>query len=96
MSVNGFLTNALMCSNPLVETASQRTRIATEFVISGRKSWKTLKEKNEAVWPPYLEAALIEGWFGFFAFLSTYNSFFSSGKVSTRSWWGHSDASEIS
>ena len=30
-------------------------------VITGRKSWKTLKGKTEAVWPPYLEVALFEG-----------------------------------
>jgi hypothetical protein len=38
-----------------------RTRDAVNTIVSGRKSWKTLKGKGEAVWPPYLEAALIEG-----------------------------------
>lgn len=28
---------------------------------TGRKSWKSLKEKKEAVWPEYLEEALLEG-----------------------------------
>lgn len=28
---------------------------------SGRKTWKSLKEKKEAVWPDYLEEALLEG-----------------------------------
>ncbi|KAI0001008.1 hypothetical protein BJV77DRAFT_1063559 [Russula vinacea] len=37
-----------------------RTRDAVNTIVSGRKSWKTLKGKGEAVWPPYLEAALIE------------------------------------
>ncbi|KAF8889258.1 hypothetical protein BD779DRAFT_1671833 [Infundibulicybe gibba] len=27
---------------------------------TGRKSWKTLREKREAVWPPFVEAALFE------------------------------------
>lgn len=31
-------------------------------IITGRKSWKTLKGKSEAVWPPSLEQALFEGW----------------------------------
>ncbi|TFY57322.1 hypothetical protein EVG20_g8597 [Dentipellis fragilis] len=38
-----------------------RTRDAVNTIVSGRKSWKTLKGKGEAVWPPYLEAALVEG-----------------------------------
>jgi hypothetical protein len=38
-----------------------RTKDAVNTIVSGRKSWKTLKGKGEAVWPPYLEAALIEG-----------------------------------
>ncbi|KZV76484.1 hypothetical protein PENSPDRAFT_421177 [Peniophora sp. CONT] len=37
-----------------------RTRDAVRTIVSGRKSWKTLKGKGEAVWPPYLEAALVE------------------------------------
>ncbi|EIM80699.1 uncharacterized protein STEHIDRAFT_142622 [Stereum hirsutum FP-91666 SS1] len=37
-----------------------RTRDAVHTIVSGRKSWKTLKGKGEAVWPPYLEAALVE------------------------------------
>lgn len=40
-----------------------RTRDAVHTIVSGRKSWKTLKGKGEAVWPPYLEAALVEGKF---------------------------------
>lgn len=30
-------------------------------IITGRKSWKTLRGGTEAVWPPHLEAALFEG-----------------------------------
>ncbi|KAI0319285.1 hypothetical protein OF83DRAFT_1170358 [Amylostereum chailletii] len=37
-----------------------RTRDAVQTIVAGRKSWKTLKGKGEAVWPPYLEAALVE------------------------------------
>ena len=46
-------------SYPLV--GDDRTRDAVHTIVSGRKSWKTLKGKGEAVWPPYLEAALVEG-----------------------------------
>lgn len=28
---------------------------------TGRKTWKSLKEKKEAVWPDFLEEALLEG-----------------------------------
>ncbi|KAI0827628.1 TEA/ATTS domain family-domain-containing protein [Trametes gibbosa] len=30
-------------------------------IVTGRKCWKTMKGKGEVVWPPYLEAALVEG-----------------------------------
>lgn len=35
--------------------------VYTQNIITGRKSWKTLKGKSEAVWPPNLEQALFEG-----------------------------------
>ncbi|KAF8813184.1 hypothetical protein BYT27DRAFT_7181660 [Phlegmacium glaucopus] len=38
----------------------EKTRDAEQIVATGRKSWKTLRGKGEAVWPPLLEAALIE------------------------------------
>ena len=38
-----------------------RTRDAVRTIVSGRKSRKTLKGKSKAVWPPNLEAALVEG-----------------------------------
>jgi hypothetical protein len=41
----------------------ERTRDAAQIAATGRRSWKTLKGKGEAVWPPLLEAALIEGMF---------------------------------
>jgi len=42
-------------------SAEERTRDAAQIAATGRRSWKTLKGKGEAVWPPHLEAALIEG-----------------------------------
>lgn len=30
-------------------------------IVTGRKCWKTMKGKGEVVWPPYLEAVLVEG-----------------------------------
>lgn len=32
----------------------EKCRDAEQFVATGRKSWKTLKGKGEAVWPPLL------------------------------------------
>lgn len=37
-----------------------RTEDVFQSIVKGRKSWKTLKG-GEVVWPPELEAALIEG-----------------------------------
>ena len=34
-----------------------------QTIVTGRKCWKTMKGKGEVVWPPYLEAALVEGTF---------------------------------
>ena len=34
---------------------------AVHTIVSGRKCWRIMKGKDEAVWPPALEAALIEG-----------------------------------
>lgn len=45
-------------------------------VITGRKSWKTLKGKTEAVWPPYLEVALFEGPSSHSLIISTFISHF--------------------
>jgi hypothetical protein len=38
----------------------KKTRDDAQIAATGRRSWKTLKGKSEAVWPPPLEAALIE------------------------------------
>ena len=37
-----------------------RTENVFQSIVKSRKSWKTLKD-GEIVWPPELEAALIEG-----------------------------------
>lgn len=46
-----------------------RTVDVFQSIVKGRKSWKTLKG-GEVVWPPELEAALIEGAWGLFNHLS--------------------------
>ncbi|KAL0955525.1 hypothetical protein HGRIS_001763 [Hohenbuehelia grisea] len=40
---------------------SGATRDVFQSIVKGRKSWKTLRGNGEAVWPPELEAALLEG-----------------------------------
>lgn len=42
-------------------SAEELSRDAAQVAATGRRSWKTLKGRGEAVWPPQLEAALIEG-----------------------------------
>jgi len=37
-----------------------RTQDVFQSIVKGRKSWKTIRG-GEVVWPPELEAALIEG-----------------------------------
>jgi hypothetical protein len=34
-----------------------------QIILGSRKSWKSLKGKSEAVWPPYLEATMLKGTF---------------------------------
>ena len=41
--------------------ALQDPNSAVSTILSGRKCWRILKGRNEPVWPPQLEAALIEG-----------------------------------
>ncbi|KAJ3745865.1 hypothetical protein DFH05DRAFT_1524142 [Lentinula detonsa] len=36
------------------------TKEATEIVLAARKTWKLMRSKKEKVWPPSIEAALIE------------------------------------
>lgn len=44
-----------------VSASSPDTSDAIQTIVTGRKCWKTIKGKGEVVWPPYLEAALVEG-----------------------------------
>jgi hypothetical protein len=37
------------------------TNKAVKTILNSRKCWRNVKGKEEAVWPPELEAALIEG-----------------------------------
>jgi len=46
-----------MASSVLV---NQHTQDDFDSIVKGRKSWKTLRG-GEVIWPPELEAALIEG-----------------------------------
>jgi hypothetical protein len=41
--------------------SDQRMQDVFQKIVNGRKSWKTLKGQSEPVWPPNLEAALIDG-----------------------------------
>ena len=60
------------CSSPSLPTSpiasvhyslqNSRTEDVFQSIVKSRKSWKTLKG-GEVVWPPELEAALIEGAF---------------------------------
>lgn len=34
---------------------------AVKTILEGRKCWRQMKGRDEVVWPPELEAALIEG-----------------------------------
>ncbi|KAJ7592967.1 hypothetical protein C8J56DRAFT_1161962 [Mycena floridula] len=41
-------------------SAAEKTRDDAQLAATGRRNWKTLRGKGEAVWPPQLEAALLE------------------------------------
>ncbi|KAL4249143.1 TEC1 family protein [Abortiporus biennis] len=41
-------------------SGSGETNDVIQTIVTGRKCWKTIKGKGEVVWPPYLEAALVE------------------------------------
>ncbi|KAF4598930.1 hypothetical protein EYR38_007343 [Pleurotus pulmonarius] len=55
-STGALLPSALPASGP-----SSTTLEVFQSIVKGRKSWKTLRGNGEAVWPPELEAALLEG-----------------------------------
>ena len=40
---------------------SKSTEDILRIIMKTRKSWKTIKGNSEAVWPPYLEAAMLKG-----------------------------------
>ena len=42
-------------------TSANPTGEAVQSILKARKCWRSFKCKEEAVWPPELEAALIEG-----------------------------------
>lgn len=44
-----------------VDGADAGTSKAVKTILNSRKCWRNMKGKEEAVWPPELEAALIEG-----------------------------------
>ena len=44
-----------------VPTGTGGTKDVIQTIVTGRKCWKTMKGKGEVVWPPHLEAALVEG-----------------------------------
>ena len=48
------------------------------MAATGRRSWKTLKGKPEAVWPPALEGALIEGEHRIYSFRAAFADEFAS------------------
>lgn len=45
----------------LSDTPAAGTDAAVKSILNSRKCWRSLKGKEEPVWPPHLEAALIEG-----------------------------------
>ncbi|KAI1787089.1 hypothetical protein LXA43DRAFT_737489 [Ganoderma leucocontextum] len=48
-----------MSHNSLAVPSSSKTNF--ESILAGRKCYRMSKEKNEVVWPPHLEQALMEG-----------------------------------
>ncbi|KAG5653123.1 hypothetical protein H0H81_002190 [Sphagnurus paluster] len=59
LSVSSRVCTSLPDSFDLV-SSSTRTKEVFNSIVKGRKSWKTLRG-GEIVWPPELEAALLEG-----------------------------------
>ncbi|THH31736.1 hypothetical protein EUX98_g2464 [Antrodiella citrinella] len=58
-STQKSLTASAFRATPLPKNGE--TGEAVQTIVSGRKCWRIMKGKDEAVWPPALEAALIEG-----------------------------------
>ncbi|KAL4244355.1 TEC1 family protein [Abortiporus biennis] len=55
------LRNGDAHSQSSTSTSPIETGSAVQTILTGRKCWRIMKGKDEAVWPPQLEAALIEG-----------------------------------
>jgi hypothetical protein len=45
----------------LVSAPSTKREDVFQTIVSNRKSYKMLKGNAEAVWPPYLEEAMLKG-----------------------------------
>lgn len=54
-------STSTLSSSSRSSSPERGTSDAVETILSGRKCWRIMKGKNEPVWPPALEAALIEG-----------------------------------
>lgn len=50
----GFVCMSTVDDLSYTPSAEERSRDAAQIVATGRRSWKTLKGKGEAVWPPHL------------------------------------------
>ncbi|RXW17910.1 hypothetical protein EST38_g7944 [Candolleomyces aberdarensis] len=55
-----FITLSTVDGLSYTPSAEQKSRDLAQIKATGRRSWKTLKGKAEAVWSPELEALLIE------------------------------------
>ena len=51
---SGYVCMSTVDDFSYTPSAEERTRDAAQIVITGRRSWKMLKGKGEAVWPPNL------------------------------------------
>ncbi|KAF9533897.1 hypothetical protein CPB83DRAFT_414540 [Crepidotus variabilis] len=61
LSSEDFLcTSTTIADLSYTPSAKEKFRDDGHLVDTGRRSWKTLKGRGEAVWPPFLEAALLE------------------------------------
>ncbi|KIK55107.1 hypothetical protein GYMLUDRAFT_264250 [Collybiopsis luxurians FD-317 M1] len=56
----GYISMSTVEDLSYTPSVEEKSRDAAQIVATGRRSWKTLKGRGEAVWPPHLEAALIE------------------------------------
>lgn len=59
-SQHGFINMSTVDDLSYTPSEEEKYRDAAQIAATGRRSWKTLRGQGEAVWPPNLEAALIE------------------------------------